>query len=269
MRMERFRIALVSCLGVALLAAIGFGVYQSRNLTKTEKQRDLALKSLKETREALHQSQLQLAAAVRNRPRPANNNKAAIAQRDATIKQLTGQISAAQTSITQLEEKLSDASEENKKALAKANKHYQDLQTDLQNQINALQKKLKSAQGDIQNSRQRIADLEKSNAELKAQNTKGSAQTAEREHILANLQDLDRRREEYLRSIGNRYRDITNQFRTMSGMLGSNRGQDSNAFSGGALDLIQNAISLADNDLQHLSDLNARAFRLEKKLKKM
>jgi hypothetical protein len=52
-------------------------------------------------------------------------------------------------------------------------------------------------------------------------------------------------------------------------MLDSSHGQQgSNAFSGAALDLIQNTISLADNDLQHLNELNAKAFQLEKKLSK-
>ncbi|MEJ2010138.1 MAG: hypothetical protein P8Z30_18615, partial [Acidobacteriota bacterium] len=139
----------------------------------------------------------------------------------------------------------------------------------LQARLDSLQKKLSSAQADIKNSSRQMAELQKANSRLKDEGTKGSARLAQREHLLDSLQDLDRRRETYLKSIADRYRNITNQFRTMSGMLGSNHGQDSGSFSGGALDLIQNAITLSDNDLQHLNDLDARAFRLQKKLEKM
>ena len=55
----------------------------------------------------------------------------------------------------------------------------------------------------------------------------------------------------------------------MSGMMDSNRGQNSSALSGQAMDQIQNAISLTDNDLQHLNELNAKAFQLEKRLAQM
>jgi len=268
MPMRRLQTALVSGLGITLLAAAGFAVYQSRRLAEVRQQRDTALQSLQKSREALEQSESQIAA-LRNAPKPVNNDKAVIAQRDATIKQLNSEISAAQASITQLQNKLAAAAEENKKALASANGRSQKMQAQLQGQLDSLQKKLSSEQADITNSSQRIAELQKANAKLQAEGNKGSARLAEREHILDSLQDLDRRRETYLRSIADRYRNITNQFRTMSGMLGSNHGQDSGSFSGGALDLIQNALSLSDDDLQHLNDLNARAFRLEKKLAKM
>lgn len=269
MRMGRLRIALISGLGLALLAAAGIAVHQSRRLAEVRQQRDTALQSLQETREALRQSQLRLAAALHKPLAHPNNDKAVIARRDAAIQQLNGQISADQASITQLQDKLTAAIGQNAKALASAQKHSQEAEAGLQSQLDALQKELSSALTQVENSQQQVAKLQKANAHLKREHNSASIRTAEREHILNSLQDLDRRRETYLRSISDRYRNITNQFRTMSGMLDSNRGQDSKAFSGAALDLIQNTISLTDNDLQHLTQLNAQAFRLEKKLAKM
>jgi hypothetical protein len=51
-------------------------------------------------------------------------------------------------------------------------------------------------------------------------------------------------------------------------MLDSSRGPNSSAFSGAALTRIQNAVSLADDDLRQLNDLNAQARQLEEKLVK-
>jgi hypothetical protein len=84
--------------------------------------------------------------------------------------------------------------------------------------------------------------------------------------VTASLQSLDRRRDAHLTSITRRYRDITGQFRTMSAMLDSTRDGSSSAFSDAALMRIQNAISLADDDLRQLNELNAQASQLEKKL---
>jgi chromosome segregation ATPase len=266
--MWRLQIAVVSGLGVALVAAGVLIFRQSRQIAEARRQRDAALQSLRESQEALRQSELRIAESTQERPAPESNGKTAIAKRDATIEQLTNELNTAKASITQLQVTLSASRNENAQALETSNQHFQEMKTDLQGRLDKLQQHLNSAQTEVQISRRHIADLQKANDELNASNNEGSARAAEREHILLSLQDLDRRRELYLTSIADRYRTLTNQFRTMSGMLASNRGQDSSSFSGPALDMIQNAISLTDNDLQHLGELNAKAYRLQKQLSK-
>ncbi len=269
MRMGRLQTAIVSVLGIALLAAIGVAVHQYRRLEEVQQELKTTSQALQATKESLRQTQLRLAAALRKPPKPTIDYKALIAQRDATIKQLNSELSSAQASVTQLQQELASTQAEDAKELARASKDSEDLQADFQAQINALQKKLDSAQSHIQKSEQRIAELQKANAKLGTENNTSTRRMAEREHILDNLQSIDQRRQSYLRSITERCRNVTSQFRTMSGMLGANRGQDSRAFSGAALDLIQNALITNDNDLQQLSQLNAQAYRLEKKLAKM
>lgn len=264
--MRRLNIAVVSSLGVALVAAIVVILHQSQKLAEARKQQDTTRQSLQESRDALRQSQLRLASALRQPPKPATDFKAEIKKRDATIQQLTENLKAAKGSITQLQQDLADSKEENQNAAENSNQRYQEMQTRLQNRLDEVQKELNSAQADLQSSGQRISSLQKINDRLQSQTSEGSRRAAEQEHLLNSLQDLDRRRESYLTTIANRYRNLTSQFRTMSGMMDSNRGRDSGAFSGQALDQIQNAISLTDNDLQHLSELNAKAFQLEKRL---
>ncbi|HXH50028.1 MAG TPA: hypothetical protein VNM47_11855 [Terriglobia bacterium] len=266
--MRRLHIAVVSALGVALVAAGVLIFRQSRQLAEVQQQRDTALQSLRESQEALRQSELRIAESLQERPVPESDGKAAIAKRDATIEQLTKDLNAAKAGIAQLQENLSSSKIESAQAVETSNQRLQEMKTELQSRLDKLQQQLDSAQTEIESSRRHIADLQKANDQLSASNTEGSARMAEREHILLSLQDIDRRRESYLTSISDRYRNLTNQFRTMSGMLASNRGQDSSSFSGPALDMIQNAISLTENDLQHLGELNAKAYRLEKQLAK-
>ena len=95
-----------------------------------------------------------------------------------------------------------------------------------------------------------------------------SARAAELRRVVTSLQDVDRRRDAYLTSIIRRYRDITSQFRAMSGMMDSSRDASSSACSSEALGRIQNTVSQADDDLRQLNELNAQARQLEKKLAK-
>ncbi len=268
MPMKRPPTILVWGLGIVLLAAVGVIVFQSRKLAEFQQQQQADLQSLRQTQEALRQSELGRAAAAAKAHPPARNDQAAIARRDATIKQLDAKLADAQSSISQLQAQLSKAQDNNQEDLASAKQRYQALQADWQKRYDTLQKELNVTKVEVKNSRQRVAALEKANARLASSNNTSSARISEQEQLLKELQDINRRREAHLASIQDRYQDITSRFRTMSGMLSSPRNGNSTGFSGPALDLIQNAISLTENDLQRLSELNAKAFRLEKKLRK-
>lgn len=267
-RMSRSQIVLVAGLGIALLASVGVNFYQYRKLAGVQSQRDQNLQLLRETRVSLRETERRLAEAVAKPPAPPSDEKAVIAQRNATIKELNHELSEAHITIAQLQEQLADTKNKSQAKLASANERSQKLEASWQSRLNTLAQQLDSTQAALQNSRKRNASLQAANAKLNSESSSLSGRAAEREQLLATLQDLDRRREAYLSSINDRCRDLINRFRAMSGMLDSSRQPDSSGFSGPALDLIQNAISLTDDDLRNLSDLNARAFRIERQLSK-
>ena len=95
----------------------------------------------------------------------------------------------------------------------------QKQQTDAQAQLDDSQKKLDAAVSESDIARQRAAALEADNAKLKTDAAAVTTRASDVGHIIASLQDLDRRRDVYLTSILRRYRDITGEFRAMSGML--------------------------------------------------
>jgi len=268
MPQARLRIALVLVLGVVLVAALGIILRQSRQLADLRRQGEADQRALRELREALRQLHLQQTPVETEDLNPPADLRAALARRGATIEQLNRELREAQASITQLQEQLSASRDEHEKALASASESRRKDQESWQGQIDALKQQLDSAEAESQASRQRITALEAENAKLKSATGEGSARAAEVARTITDLQDLGRRRDLSLTSLMRRYRDITSQFRAMSGMLDSSRDPNSSSFSGAALLRIQNEISLADDDLRQLNDLNAQARQLEKKLTK-
>jgi chromosome segregation ATPase len=267
MRLGRL-LVLVLTLGLAFVASVGMMLRQSRRLAALQRQHAADQQSLRELQEALRQRELQKTPAEAGSPPPPGDYHAALAKRDAGIEQLKHELNEAQANIQGLQAQLSKSSEEGEKALESANERHQKEQEDLQAQLEASKQELESAQAELEASRQRLTVLEADNAKLKSDNSSGTARAAELARTVASLQDLDSRREAYLTSILRRYRDITSQFRAMSGMLGSSRDSNSSPLTDAALTRIQNDVSSADDDLRQLSELNAQARQLEKKLVK-
>jgi chromosome segregation ATPase len=268
-RLGRLEFALVLTLGVALMTSVGVILRLSWRLAALQRQRTADLQSLRELQqEALRLRDLQKAPAEAESPTPPGDNHAALAHRDATIEQLNRELSEAQANVMGLQAQLLNSSEEQEKALAGAEERRQKEQADWQSQLDALKQDLESVQAELQASRQRVANLVADNAKLGSDNSAASARTAGLARVITDLQDLDRRRDAHLTSLMRRYRDVTSQFRAMGGMLDSSHEPNSSAFSDAALTRIQNTVSLADDDLRQLSELNAQAHELEKKLLK-
>lgn len=266
MRPWRLQFDLILILGVALLGAAGVDFFQWRQLAELRRQHDADARSLRELGEALRQRSLQQAPVATETLTPVGNDHAALLKSEATTQQLTQDLNEARANITQLQTQLAASSDEHAKALASADERHRKEQEDWQGRLDALQKDLDSAQAESQASRERVAALEAEKAKLRSDSGASSDHAAEIRRVAASLEDLDQRRETYLTSIMRRYRDITNQFRAMSGMLDSSHDPNSGGFNSEALARIQNAISLADDDLRQLNDLNSRARQLEKKL---
>jgi len=268
MRLGRLQFALVLALGVTFVASLGVILRQSWRLALLERQQAADLRSLRQLEAALRQREFQKPRTETETMVPPGDSRAALAQRNATIELLNRELSQVQANNMVLQAQLVSSGEEREKALASVEERRQKEEADLQSQIDALKQDLESAQAELQASRQRLAALEAESAKLKTDSSAGTARAAEVARVLADLQDLDSRRDAHLTSIMRHYRDVTSQFRAMSGVLGSSRDSNSSPFTDAALSRIQNAISAADDDLRQLSELSAQARQLEKKLGK-
>jgi DNA repair exonuclease SbcCD ATPase subunit len=136
-----------------------------------------------------------------------------------------------------------------------------DLKEDLSavnNTVNALEKELKS-------NRDRVSQVEIAYQRLRDQSGTDAHKLTEIQQLDAELQSIHKRREVYLNGILRRYRQITEQYRSMAGMMQTQR---TDAPAAGSADLarIQDSIAMAEEDLRQLNNLNAQALLIQKKM---
>jgi DNA repair exonuclease SbcCD ATPase subunit len=268
MRPLNLRITFEIISGAVVASSLFVVLHQARQLADYRRQKEADTQSLRLLQEALRQKNLQRIPPLVTEETPSGGNQAEVAKREAAIERLDRELAEAYATIADLQSRLSDASDQNSKALAGAEERLQKQQADSQAQIQDLQKKLDDALADFQIARQRVAAVEADNAKLHAEVATDTGHATEFSRTVASLEDLNRRREVYLTSIQRRYRDITGEFRAMSSMLDTSHDPNSNVCSGAVLSRIQNAVTSADDDLRQLNELDARALKLEKQLQK-
>jgi hypothetical protein len=93
----------------------------------------------------------------------------------------------------------------------------------------------------------------------------GKQSAVQTQQTISDLESVFHRREMYLNDILRRYKEITEQYRAMSGIRDS-RDRQAGTVSSAELSWIQNAIALAEEDFKQIYALNAQAQRLQKKL---
>ncbi len=268
MRPLGVRITFELVLGAVLVASLVIILRQSRRIAEYQRHQDADSQSLRLLREALHQKDVQLASPAAAEEAPAGDEHAGISKREKVIARLDRELAETRASVADLQTQLSASHDQNAKVLASVEDRLQEQQADSQTQLEDLQKKLDAAVAESDIAHQRVAALEADNAKFKTDTAAASARATDVAHIIASLQDLESRREVYITSILRRYRDITDEFRAMSGMLDSNRDASSNACSGAVLSRIQSAVNSAEDDLRQVNELNARTSKLEKQLQK-
>jgi len=127
------------------------------------------------------------------------------------------------------------------------------------------QETVETVRAELQANSARITQLEKSNARLKEDAATAKQSPGPAQQIISDLEGIFRRRETHLNNILRRYREITEQYRAMSGVMDSQRDRGV-ATSAAEISRIQNSIALAEEDLKQINVLNAQAALLERKL---
>jgi chromosome segregation ATPase len=134
-------------------------------------------------------------------------------------------------------------------------------------QVEALTDKVKELDAQRWAQQTRITDVENRNIELRKRQDDSGRKLAQLRQVAESLEDLSRRREGFLTAILQRYREATDLFRAMA--LRLDNMPDRSAAGSNDLARIQNAISLADEDMRQLRALNTRVTQLQKELRAM
>jgi DNA repair exonuclease SbcCD ATPase subunit len=191
--------------------------------------------------------------------KPAINPEDAIA-----IQRLKLSLADANQSIARLESR-ADETEAQIQNLQLDNKRLAGSEADLKENLAAANQAVDSLQKELKSSRDRVNQVEIAYQKLRDQSGGDTQKIAQFQQLATQLQDLNQRQEAYLNSILRRYKQITEEYRSMSGVL---QAQRTDAPAAGSADLarIQDSIAMAEEDLRQLNNLNAQVRLIQKKM---
>lgn len=158
---------------------------------------------------------------------------------------------AVDAQVKQLEARVQSLTEEMEKLSA--------AEKSVREQLEASGKRVASLEGELKTRDERLQRAELSIRDLRQQGDDRGRRAAQLAKISDDFDDLNRRRDTYVTNLMRRYREVTDLYRTLSLRQETPGPRDD-------LSRIQNAISLAEDDLKQLQALNAQARRLQKDL---
>lgn len=134
------------------------------------------------------------------------------------------------------------------------------------NDLVSANRTMETVRAELNENKSRLTELESASAKWKQESAATGQSAAQLDQTVSELEDLFRRRETYLNNILRRYREVTEQYRSLVGVMDSRRDRQSAPVSSPEISRIQNAISLAEEDIRQIHALDAQVQRLEKKL---
>lgn len=182
------------------------------------------------------------------------------------IEEREKQLTSAESALKDLQSKLQDVSGRLEQ-LQDQQAKLQAAESQSRERLEAMTQQAAAQDAAIKAKEARLAEVEQSNQDLRRKTDDSAKRLARLQQLADSFDELARRREAYLTNISGRYREATDLFRALSVRLEQPR--DSSVPLIGASDVsrIQNAISLAEEDLRQLRSLNARSTVLQKDLR--
>ncbi|MCC6862037.1 MAG: hypothetical protein IT158_25925 [Bryobacterales bacterium] len=181
------------------------------------------------------------------------------------IRQLKDELTAAAANSGRLESRLAELEAELQR-VSEENQRRSASQADLGEKIAGLNRIINAQETELKSRTGRIVQLELAIRKLREENQKSSLKSQQSSRLISELQDIRRRRDAHLASVLNRYREMAEQFRDVSGALESRQRQEGGAPGGADVARIQNTITLAEEDLRQLNSLQAQELRVQKQI---
>ncbi len=141
----------------------------------------------------------------------------------------------------------------------------------LKDQVATLKSQAESTAAELTRRSDQVARLEAAVRKSSSDAAGAVSKSAQLQQLTKEIQDLHRRREAQMTTILSRYRDLTEQYRTLANLFESRRGPE--GAPGPAtvnvmpeLSRIQSTIGMVEEDLRQLNSFSAQAQQLQKKL---
>lgn len=152
------------------------------------------------------------------------------------------------------------------KTLTADNRRANAAREDLEQTVSDANQTIVALRAELKANVARLARLESVSARLQEQATIGKQSGADVHKSIAELEGIFRRREMYLNNILSRYKEITEQYRALSGVRDSRPDGEASRSTIAEISRIQNTITLAEEDLKQIQVLTGQAASLQKKL---
>ncbi len=257
-------------LGLCLAAALAGVAYLARSAARQSAELERLSHENVELRalaEALRKAPPQAPAAAAPAPpvAPPPREPAEAPDQKALVERLHTSLADAHAALTQLDARVHELQVEVQN-LSTENKRLAASETELNDNLASANRLVTALQSELKSRNNRVVQLEVENGKLRDQTAAGGKKMAQVAKLLGELQEVHRQRESLLEGILRRYREVTNQYRTLAGALEDRGNPEGHGLAGADVARIQDSISQAEDDLRQLSALNAQALRLEKQL---
>lgn len=200
-------------------------------------------------------------------PAPAASSRAAEdARRLAAIRELTAaqaRLTETQTALTEARNRIAEIEASLERVTAE-NKRLTAVEAALNEDLDHTRRVVQAMDAEIRAKNERIAQLEASLRKTREELQAASQRAGGLGPVIADLIELNRRRENTVTSLQRRYRDITDQLRALSVRLDTQR--DNPAAAIADISRIQTAVLAAEEDLRQLGTLNSQSQQLMQKL---
>jgi len=180
------------------------------------------------------------------------------------VERLKLNLADANASVARLETRIDEA-EAQIRNLGIDNKRLQASEADLKENLSTANQAVDALQKELKSSRDRGTQVEIAYQKLRDQSSGDAQKISQLQELSGELQEIQRRRETYLNGILRRYRQITEQYRSIAGVLQAQR-TDAPATGSADLARIQDSIAMAEEDLRQLTSLDAQARLIQKKM---
>jgi DNA repair exonuclease SbcCD ATPase subunit len=258
-----------------LLAAAGIALYrQARVLSGQAAQLSERAKENDALRSQIRQLTIAPPAPAGPEPGPAPSSASprtprsapeALAAAEQRVRQLQESLAQSNSEVAHLQAQTSQL--ESRADAATAESHRLSSERETANKdLAAAGQAMETLRAELKTTTARLAQLETDSAKWKQNGEAAKQSLTQLDQTVSDLEDVFRRREMYLGNILQRYREITEQYRALSGVGDSRRDRQSAPVSSPEISHIQNAIALTEEDLRQIHTLDAQVQRLEKKL---
>ena len=138
---------------------------------------------------------------------------------------------------------------------------------DLREKLAASASTGESASRELKEKTERLSQTEAANRRLREEAAAQAQRSSGLARAVAELEDLDRRRENVLASVLRRYREVSEQYRALAGTPDARRPIDASAVRVADFSRINESLNMAEDDLRQLRALDAQAQSAHRRLK--